>query len=345
MCHLSFTLFYLLMIISPSTSAFLHSVPAVGMSHPSPSSTVNVNGQGFISRFTVALNESRDGETRDQRERARPRRRNAADTPSSSTVNPSSTSRSKTGLRHVCPPLDGAVGAPPLPVLTTKDPRTIERWLEENVYSDNNEYKILGFDLESIAKPPWKPDRASLPDGPATLQLSTPTSCIIIQLSRCGDGSAMYAPAILRTIINNPKIIKVGVGIDDDALELYRWSKSSSSGNARDNNNWRHPQQTTQFWEMTSRFDIGCILPNTNPSRRSGIRELAQTILGVEINKSKVRVNVLPICFISQIAENNYFASLSIICFICFTYSLEETIDEQLGQSPFNPRTNLLCSS
>lgn len=297
-CHTSFTLFYLLMSISSSTSAFIHLVPATAMTKPSPSSTVT--GQGFNnSRLAVALNERGDGDTRDQRDRARPRRRNTADTSSSSTVNPSS--RSKTGLRHMCPPLDGAVGAPPLPVLTTKDPRTIERWLEENVYSDDNEYKILGFDQESIAKPPWMPDRASLPDGPATIQLSTPTSCIIIQLSRCGDGSAMYAPAILRTIINNPKIIKVGVGIDDDALELYRWSKNSSSVNVRDNNNSRHPQQTSQLWEMTSRFDIGCILPNTHPSRRSGIRELAQTILGVEINKSKVRVNIFPICFISPL--------------------------------------------
>eukprot|EP00581_Thalassiosira_minuscula_P030513 CAMPEP_0183766968 /NCGR_PEP_ID=MMETSP0739-20130205/11904_1 /TAXON_ID=385413 /ORGANISM="Thalassiosira miniscula, Strain CCMP1093" /LENGTH=89 /DNA_ID=CAMNT_0026005829 /DNA_START=172 /DNA_END=437 /DNA_ORIENTATION=+ len=88
----------------------------------------------------------------------------------------------------MCPPLDGKVGAPPLPVLTTKDPRIIQRWLEEHVSSsssgsgssDSSEYSILGFDIESIAKPPWKPERASLPDGPATIQLSTPSSCIIV---------------------------------------------------------------------------------------------------------------------------------------------------------------------
>ena len=36
-------------------------------------------------------------------------------------------------LSHTIPALEGVVGAPPLPVLTTKDPRIIERWLEENV--------------------------------------------------------------------------------------------------------------------------------------------------------------------------------------------------------------------
>jgi len=184
----------------------------------------------------------------------------------------------------MCPPLNGPIGAPELPVLTTKDPRIIERWLEDHVSA--NEYTVLGFDQESIAKPPWKPERASLPDGPATIQLSTPTSCIIIHLSRCGDGSSLYAPEILRSVINNPKIIKVGVGIDDDALELYRWSKESFD-DAQGSFQEQTQQQTPQLWEMTSRFDLGCILPSKNPSLRAGIRELAQKILGTEINKAK----------------------------------------------------------
>ena len=188
-------------------------------------------------------------------------------------------SRPKIGLSNMCPPLNGPIGAPELPVLTTRDPHIIERWLEDHV--SDNEYTILGFDQESIAKPPWKPERQKLPDGPATIQLSTPASCIIVQLSRCGDGSSVHAPDILRSVINNPRIIKVGVGIDDDALELYRWSKESIKD--------VQEQQMPQLWEMTSRFDIGCILPNQNPSRRSGIRELAEKILGAETKKSKVR--------------------------------------------------------
>mmetsp|Transcript_2651 Transcript_2651/g.4105 ORF Transcript_2651/g.4105 Transcript_2651/m.4105 type:complete len:356 (-) Transcript_2651:1724-2791(-) len=179
---------------------------------------------------------------------------------------------------HTIFPLQGEVGAPPLPVLTTRDPRVIERWLEENVPAfssgDKNTYSVLGFDQESIAKPPWQPGRASLPDGPATVQLSTPTSCLIIQLSCCGDGSALHAPAVLREVINNERIIKCGVGIAGDALELYRWSKESF-------------EDVGQHYELKSRFDLGCLLPHKTPPLRAGIKELGETVLGVSLNKSK----------------------------------------------------------
>lgn len=163
--------------------------------------------------------------------------------------------RVKTGLSNLCPPLAGPIGAPELPVLTTKDPRIIERWIDEHVGS-TNEYTILGFDSETIAKPPWKPERKFLPDGPATVQLSTTTSCIIIQLALCGDGSASYAPKILQNVINDPKIIKVGVGIDDDALEIYKWSLEEDN--------------TELIYDMKSRLDLGCVLPDTKSNRRAG---------------------------------------------------------------------------
>lgn len=195
--------------------------------------------------------------------------------------------RASGGLSHTAPALGGPLGAPELTVLTTKDSNIIRRWLEEHVplysgVSNNNngceEASVLGFDVESIAKPPWRPERASLPDGPATVQLSTTDSCLIVQLARCGDGSVKNAPQILRDLVNNPNIIKVGVGIDDDALELYRWSEEGQTG---------MESMERNLWEMTSRFDIGCVLPGNNPGRRLGLRELAKTILGVDISKNK----------------------------------------------------------
>jgi hypothetical protein len=188
------------------------------------------------------------------------------------------------GLCHTAPALSGKVGAPELPVITTKDPTIIQRWLEEHVptFRNRDSYSVLGFDVEAIAKPPWMPDRASLPDGPATIQLATSQSCLIVQLARCGDGSALHAPTILRDVVNNPNIIKVGVGVDGDALELYRWSKESAQKQSENND-----PDSSMLWEMTSRFDIGCILPSNNPGRQLGLRELASTILGVEITKNK----------------------------------------------------------
>lgn len=279
-----FSLFFLIMNSAPLTSnaasspitknqqsSFLHSTVKPKRKH----SSLEGDSRGNVESNKSSRNASR--------KRTKPSHLSSPQQSSGNTNQPQTFIRPKTGLSNMCAPLDGPVGAPPLPVLTTKDPSVIERWLEDNVNSDGS-YTMLGFDQESIAKPPWMPERTSLPDGPATLQLSTPTSCIIIQLSRCGDGSALYAPEIVRRVINNPKIIKVGVGIDDDALELYRWSKKrfeSAPGKSVDEH------QQSQLWEMTSRFDIGCILGVPN-NKRSGIRELAQKILGVEINKSKV---------------------------------------------------------
>ena len=191
----------------------------------------------YVRKINTEINN--DGSSSAQRQRRRP---------------PRSQRRVKTGL-SICPPLGGPVGAPELPVLTTKDPRIIERWIDEHV-GTSNEYTILGFDSETIAKPPWKPERQSLPDGPATVQLSTTTSCIIIQLALCGDGSASFAPKILQSVINDPKIIKVGVGVDDDALELYRWSQEEND------------QQL--IYDMKSRLDLGCVLPETKSNRRAG---------------------------------------------------------------------------
>ena len=266
--------------------SFLHSTAA------NPSSTANTLNRkhlsdvlcGSLERDSRGNIEGNESSRNASRRTTRPPRRSSSQQSPGNPKQPQTFFRPKTGLGNMCPPLDGPVGAPPLPVLTTKDPSIIERWLEDNVNSDGNDYTILGFDQESIAKPPWMPERISLPDGPATMQLSTPTSCIIIQLSRCGDGSALYAPEILRRVINDPKIIKVGVGIDDDALELYRWSKKSfesAPGKSAD----ERQQLSSQLWEMTSRFDIGCALPN---NKRSGIRELGEKILGAEIIKSKV---------------------------------------------------------
>ena len=43
----------------------------------------------------------------------------------------------------------------------------------------------------------------------------------------------------------------------DDALEFFRWSKDSH-------------KEEEMLWKMRSRFDIGCILPDTKSSRRAG---------------------------------------------------------------------------
>ena len=125
--------------------------------------------------------------------------------------------------KHEIPPLLQSdcfnnEGAPSLPVLVTNSPRTIEQWLSTHCGTD----AVLGFDTESMAKAVWFSERAILLDGPSTVQLSTVDSCLIVHLTRYGDGTAPYAPEALRAVRNDSTLVKAGVGIDADAIELYR---------------------------------------------------------------------------------------------------------------------------
>ena len=121
----------------------------------------------------------------------------------------------------------------------------------------------------------------------------------IIQLSQFGDGGgAICVPDIVRKVVNDKRIIKVGVGLDDDAIDLYKWSMKSCSGdiNSYQRNNTRiftmkdilelieKKKQKQNLWAMTSRFDLGKILPN-RIHQQLGIKTLAQQILGVTFQK------------------------------------------------------------
>ena len=234
-------------------------------------------------------------------------RPNHAHTQKQSSIKNALSSLPQLSLNTTVPPLEGAVGAPELSVVVTSNNQIIEKWINEHIPSfqkidtgnksyDNAVYSIIGFDLESVAKTPWFPDRATLPNGPATIQLSTPTSSLIVQLLQCGDVSATHALISLREVINDPRVIKVGVGIDNDALELYRWSKQYYANSAvtytegpslQIQTKNQHQEEQSNLWNMTSRFDLGRILPDSDLNRSYGLKEIALEILGVHLNKSK----------------------------------------------------------
>lgn len=202
----------------------------------------------------------------------------------------------KVTIRTIIPPLGGPIGAPELSVLTTDNPREMEQWIADNQIprAGNSESSsiVLGFDSETIAKPIWFPERAHLPDGPAMVQLSTLDSCLVVRLSQCGDGSARHAPTVIRELINDANVIKAGVGLDDDALELYRWSLMGAGSDDENVAKGRHQQQQEEdcldtTWDMKSRFDIGCISPSSDPHRRLGLRQIALEVLGIDLPKNK----------------------------------------------------------
>ncbi len=152
-----------------------------------------------------------------------------------------------------------------LPITYTNDPITVEQWLCENIITEyGNTYSFIGFDVEAVSNLPWR--ESNFPNRPATVQLSTPYSSLVLQLTSNYDDvldhKLLYP---LQALLNDPSIIKVGAGIDDDMLELYRWNK---------------------MLQARSRFDIGGIGSSHN-CHRVGLQRLVRAIVGVELVKTK----------------------------------------------------------
>ena len=162
-------------------------------------------------------------------------------------------------IDFVCPPIDeSGNSAGPFPSMYTNDPSTVNSWIERHVYSNDDCY-FVGFDTESVPNAPWMADRGLSP-GPATIQLSTTKSSIIIHLSHCHE-----IPASLTDLMYNNEIVKVGVGIDEDMLDLYRIFG--------------------EFLEGRCRFDLAGI--GSKDGQMSGLKTLLSDIVGVNLSKPR----------------------------------------------------------
>ena len=157
-----------------------------------------------------------------------------------------------------------------LPVIYTNDPKTVEKWLTEHCSSQvDGVHSVLGFDVEAAPNLPWrKPTNPDFINRPATVQLSTPYSSIVVHLterptSPRGTSTSILSPLV--AMLSDETILKVGAGINEDMLELYRWNPCL---------------------DARSRFDIGGVGSDSNRSR-VGLQKLVRAIVGVEMVKSK----------------------------------------------------------
>ena len=91
------------------------------------------------------------------------------------------------------------------------------------------------------------------------------------------DGSSSNnAVPFLQNVLGNPNVIKAGVGIDQDMIELFRhWDPSLSSVTSP-------PSAIT---DIRGRFDIGGI--GGKDGETLSLKRLANGILGVELPKSR----------------------------------------------------------
>jgi len=117
--------------------------------------------------------------------------------------------------------------------------------------------KIIGFDTET--RPAFE---RGVTYPPALLQLATATEVFVFQFQALGGLGA------LRTILENPSIIKAGVALSDDIKQL------------------------NDCWKFTPRqfIEIGT-MAKTLGFKQTGLRSLAGLLLGFRISKKEQRSN------------------------------------------------------
>jgi hypothetical protein len=154
-----------------------------------------------------------------------------------------------------------------LPVTYTNDENIIRQWIAEHILDQEGRkctyHAFLGVDVESVPNAEWiRPKNPCMINRPATIQLSSPHAALVIHLTF--PQNSQIIPT-LASLLKDDSILKVGVGIDDDMLELYRWDNRL---------------------DCSSRFDIGGV-GSTAKRNRVGLQKLAKALVGVEIPKSK----------------------------------------------------------
>ncbi|OEU11152.1 hypothetical protein FRACYDRAFT_246263 [Fragilariopsis cylindrus CCMP1102] len=132
-----------------------------------------------------------------------------------------------------------------IPCLYTNNIASASQWVDEHILNCNMNSKsknsdgkkdeeedlvepiILGWDMESSPNLPWRETTNDSYLGPATLQLSTVTNTLVFQIAQDKYGPLCITtgglPKFMNAILENTNIIKTGVAIDDDFIELYRW--------------------------------------------------------------------------------------------------------------------------
>jgi hypothetical protein len=156
-----------------------------------------------------------------------------------------------------------------IPVLYTNDPQSASQWME--THFSQNDLTTVGWDVESVPNVPWMPANFC---GPATVQISVVHAALVVQMVNHKGFPSEDTVPMLRNFLADPSILKAGVGIDKDMMELVRsWDPESSSSSS------------ASSLVVRGRMDIGGI--GAAVGRTRSLKDLAFAILGVDIPKSR----------------------------------------------------------
>ena len=141
-------------------------------------------------------------------------------------------------------------------VVYTTDVSEAKTWLKTHIR--NCSARTIGFDIE------WKPQFVSKKDGgtqnkTAVIQLAVEDSCLVLHIHYMSR-----LPKLLKSILRDEEILKVGSGIRQDGLKLER----------------------DRGLALKGLEDIQLIATQLDPAMpKTGIKALADRFLGIELNK------------------------------------------------------------
>lgn len=144
-------------------------------------------------------------------------------------------------------------------VVYTIDPVEVEAWLKNKIIDCSAQ--AVGLDIE------WKPQFVSKKKGgvenkTAVLQLGVEGSCLVLHLCRMKS-----TPTLLKNLLRNRKILKVGSGILQDVTKLRRDTGLRCEG-----------MMDTQKMAKSMGIPV---------SQKLGLKALANRFLGIDLEKPK----------------------------------------------------------
>ncbi|EDO33962.1 predicted protein [Nematostella vectensis] len=144
-------------------------------------------------------------------------------------------------------------------VVYTKCPNDADLWIHKNI---NSSTLAIGMDIE------WRPQFIPKKLGgkenkTATLQLAVNHSCLVLHLFHM---RLDLLPRSLLNVLGNIRILKVGSGISGDAVKLLRDTEILCNGRS----------DTQVYAKVLALNQDG-----------TGLKKLAKTILGIELDKPK----------------------------------------------------------
>lgn len=161
-----------------------------------------------------------------------------------------------------------------LPVTYTNDAEAAQQWIDTHI--PQNRPVAIGWDMESAPDLPW---RKTIYTGPATVQISVLDAAMVLHIAQDDTGPQNENFPLINNLLSVASILKVGVGLDQDMVELYQWQQEVSRLSGNTGEGWVEEQT------VVGRLDIGGVGGSVGATK--SLKALAEEVCGISLLKAR----------------------------------------------------------